>query len=502
MPVSDPWTLYAEELAALRRQKASAVAAGDTAKAARIQEDIDDFLSDVIPTAVAAYDATNDCIPVRRASDGSLYELSVATLRANLFGTYNVQDYGAAGDGVADDAAEIQAAIDAAEAAGGGMVYLPEGTYKTTAAIVLKTKVQIIGAGPFATVITCTGVGVSGIQSTGVISGALVADLQLVGRNAATAGENGLSIVGDASGGAPKLVLRNLLVKQFGAIGVLLQDCFDCSVEDVNASSNFGAAGLHIVNCFAGEFRKLVAYQNEGHGFHIQSAAGSTFSGDAQENKKNGLLIETAKGCAFNFYLEQNGWSTATDAEKAQLRITQRAGGYKVSTGNRINVFALGGKGSTLPTMESKYGVYVDYGTRNEIGGTYGGHLTSDLYFTGNSVNNRIAEVEYETGLAGGDTPTPITNNGTMNGYSLVSTVKNERIETLSFASQAAARSITFAKAFTAAPKIVGTVVSSVSTTDMTVKISNLTATGFDFVVTDGAALVNGAQVHFIAVGA
>lgn len=42
---------------------------------------------------------------------------------------FNVQNYGAEGNGVADDTAAIQRAIDAAVEAGGGVVVLPKGTY-------------------------------------------------------------------------------------------------------------------------------------------------------------------------------------------------------------------------------------------------------------------------------------------------------------------------------------------------------------------------------------
>jgi hypothetical protein len=45
---------------------------------------------------------------------------------------FNVLDYGAVGDGVANDQPACQAAVDAAVAAGGGAVYFPAGTYKLT----------------------------------------------------------------------------------------------------------------------------------------------------------------------------------------------------------------------------------------------------------------------------------------------------------------------------------------------------------------------------------
>ena len=44
-------------------------------------------------------------------------------------GIYNITNYGAIGDGVATNTAAIQAAINAASAAGGGIVEVPAGSY-------------------------------------------------------------------------------------------------------------------------------------------------------------------------------------------------------------------------------------------------------------------------------------------------------------------------------------------------------------------------------------
>jgi polygalacturonase len=60
---------------------------------------------------------------------------------------HNVRDYGAKGDGAAKDTAAVQAAIDAAEKEGGGLVVLPAGRY-LSGTIHLKSNVEIhIAAG-------------------------------------------------------------------------------------------------------------------------------------------------------------------------------------------------------------------------------------------------------------------------------------------------------------------------------------------------------------------
>lgn len=59
----------------------------------------------------------------------------------------DVRDYGAKGDGITDDAAAIQAAIEAASAAGGGTVTFPAGTFLLGSSLVLRRAVSIRGAG-------------------------------------------------------------------------------------------------------------------------------------------------------------------------------------------------------------------------------------------------------------------------------------------------------------------------------------------------------------------
>lgn len=61
--------------------------------------------------------------------------------------TFNVKDYGAVGDGTANDTAAIQAALDAASTAGGGTVFLPRGVYKLAGKIKLGDNVALEGVG-------------------------------------------------------------------------------------------------------------------------------------------------------------------------------------------------------------------------------------------------------------------------------------------------------------------------------------------------------------------
>lgn len=70
---------------------------------------------------------STDLMIVGAASTGVMSKLPVA----NLLPFFDVRWYGATGDGSTDDTGAVQDAIDAADAAGGGTVIFPEGTFLT-----------------------------------------------------------------------------------------------------------------------------------------------------------------------------------------------------------------------------------------------------------------------------------------------------------------------------------------------------------------------------------
>lgn len=85
-------------------------------------------------------------------ADKPISTATQAALDDKAEAVFNVKNYGAAGDGSTDDRASIDAAITAANSAGGGTVYFPDGTYmvsKNTGtpkqAISLLSNVAIVG---------------------------------------------------------------------------------------------------------------------------------------------------------------------------------------------------------------------------------------------------------------------------------------------------------------------------------------------------------------------
>lgn len=112
----------------------------------------------VAGTVGLAYGGTNADLSGVAASNliqmnagGTAFEDAGATVHAWM-PVYNVINYGAVGNGVADDTIAIQAAIDAVDAyTYGGIVYLPPGAYLISETLVLPNRVTLRGGGAFPT---------------------------------------------------------------------------------------------------------------------------------------------------------------------------------------------------------------------------------------------------------------------------------------------------------------------------------------------------------------
>lgn len=107
-------------------------------------------------------------------------------------GIINVKNYGAKGDGVTDDTAGVQAALNAA--AGGGDVWFPAGTYFLASAVSLSPtqNVHVHGAGTGVSILKCSSSGIAiALPSNSCVT---VSDLTFA-RAATGSANTGLSII-------------------------------------------------------------------------------------------------------------------------------------------------------------------------------------------------------------------------------------------------------------------------------------------------------------------
>jgi hypothetical protein len=95
-------------------------------------EDLYDFAPDKLESTVddeeSELDEGDDPLEIDGPIPTSITEDPIAMV-SDPAALFNVLDFGAVGDGVTDDASAIQAAIDAADDAGGGVVFFPQGRY-------------------------------------------------------------------------------------------------------------------------------------------------------------------------------------------------------------------------------------------------------------------------------------------------------------------------------------------------------------------------------------
>jgi hypothetical protein len=245
--------------------------------------------------------------------------LGLKVAKGELF--FNVKDEGALGNNIADDTAAIQAAIDKAGTAGGGIVYVPRGTYKVST-LRMKSFVTLFGYGEKSTLQSIAGTAAILTLDTANVEATRVVDLRISGTRAAgsTTDGHGVYYAHASSGAGGKHIFRNVRILECSGAGLWLTGTLGGGSEVTNVKIYYcngvgfrwgshdsvimgvdvgqsGSTGFRIegsnnrfIGCNAWFSGRVTAA--EGHGWYLVGGARSNISGcQAQDNTGNGFLV-------------------------------------------------------------------------------------------------------------------------------------------------------------------------------------------------------------------
>lgn len=206
---------------------------------------------------------------------------------------FSFMDYGAIGDGVADDSVALQATIDAAAAAG-GTVYGPKGTYAYGVQLEVDGPITMTGDGQLATVLYQYGEDMHGIH--GVDVGPItIENLSLNGPAAGTTG-HGIFFERDAAANIPFVTIRNVNVRQFAEDGINIETAIVTILDRVTSSEN-GKNGFNIYNqATSTSFISTYANANAQAGYRLHTANYISFVGTASDANGIGYLLINSQG--------------------------------------------------------------------------------------------------------------------------------------------------------------------------------------------------------------
>lgn len=157
----------------------------------------------------------------------------------------SVRDYGAIGDGVANDTIAFQDAINATvsgansypEGNANRTLYVPAGQYNISSSLLLTSRINMIGDGQGSSIIKYTSLTGSLFQATADISFSSFEKMRWIGPGSGT-GNSACGFSGFTNGANVLISFTKLLVEEFPQDGFYMPDTFNCSWKDCRIRNN------------------------------------------------------------------------------------------------------------------------------------------------------------------------------------------------------------------------------------------------------------------------
>jgi hypothetical protein len=247
------------------------------------------------------------------------------TVQSKLRETISVKDFGAVGDGVANDTAALQAAINAATSAGKNL-YVPKGTYKLTAQV--QVTCGIVGDGSSQTLFQATNNGTQASWSLYITGGELFEGFTTDGACSADPGVWSSGNYDSFTGWKPFILLgvSNAVIRdvvgQNSPTGapIRIELCQNIVVENCKAIRGRGTFGdgfytqrskrINFVNCYAYDLTRI-GFVCEGNNTGVCEQV--TYTNCYAEYAHDNSLQYGGTEYNFGFWLENSTLNTCID---------------------------------------------------------------------------------------------------------------------------------------------------------------------------------------------
>lgn len=216
---------------------------------------------------------------------------------------FNVRDYFATGNNVADDTTFIQNAIDAAHTSGGGVVFFPAGTYKITNDLTLYSNVTVQGSGMEITGIRQVTLNKNGFVGSG-ISSVCIFDFFIQGNSTGnvpgTGTGVGIKFDYGGAGNNPFHNFRKVMVRNWGDDGLQIQTAIVSTFDGIYSAYNGGNGFNWYEGGTSCNFQACWARENKKSGYRFNQSVYQSLTGCAADN--NGINYEIIDAQSIGFF--------------------------------------------------------------------------------------------------------------------------------------------------------------------------------------------------------